>query len=108
LYKLPVVEKFTIIILGFTFLLPSTKVNLFPNVENVRGRRPVRESGSPNKNPGINVTAHCGSYCVIAVHVRPIRIYRVTQKNGTSEKFKHVKHFYGNSTLLTVPLIHGY
>jgi hypothetical protein len=33
-------------------------------------------------------------------------LYKVTQKKGTFEKSKHVKHFYGDSTLLTIPLIH--
>jgi hypothetical protein len=34
--------------------------------------------------------------------------YKVTQKTGTLKKSKHVKHFYGDSTLFTVPLIHDY
>jgi hypothetical protein len=34
------------------------------------------------------------------------KTYRVTQKNGTVEKSKHLKHFYGDSTLFTVPRIH--
>jgi hypothetical protein len=37
-----------------------------------------------------------------------VHIYRLTQKTGPFEKSKHVKHFYGDVTLLTVPLIHDY
>jgi hypothetical protein len=34
--------------------------------------------------------------------------YKVTQKNGNIEEIQKCKTFYGDSTLLTVPLIHDY
>ena len=42
------------------------------------------------------------------IQVTEGRKYRVTQKTGTFENPTELKHFYGESTLLTVPLTHDY
>ena len=53
------------------------------------------------------MTLISGSLAFLVQHQLQM-FYTVTKKTGTFENPTKLKHFYGESTLLTVPLIHDY